>query len=136
MALPVVFVKTFTEPSSGVMTLNATPESTIENRPFPRRFYNFNMVITVALGYQNTNELSLTDNSGTNLYHLIDRLGNPVLAEQLSMYAGTRKCLPCRFDSSTNTITVLGCICPTNKYIEQWLNPTPDATTGTESVSV
>lgn len=136
MALPVIFVKSFTEPSSGTTRMAGTPENSIGDRPLPRRFYNFNMIITVPLGYQNTDLLVLSDDNGTTDYHLIDRLGNPVLAEQLALYAGTRKCLPCRYDSATETITVLGCICPTSKYINEWLNSAPATTTGTESASV
>lgn len=134
MPYPVIFVKSFTTPSTGVMLLAATPESAIENRTFPMRFYNFNMVITIPFSFNNTDTLELTDNNSTQIYHLIDRLGNPVLAEQLKMYAGTRRCLSCRFDSVTNTIMVLSNICPTDYYINQWLNPptsTPGGTTET-----
>ena len=91
MAFPVIFVKSFTEPSAGLTRMAGTPEDSIENRVLPRRFYNFNMVITVPLGYQNQDVLVLSDNGGTNDYHMIDRLGNPVLAEQLALYAGTRR---------------------------------------------
>ena len=133
MAFPVIFVKSFTEPSAGLTRMAGTPEDSIENRVLPRRFYNFNMVITVPLGYQNQDILVLSDNGGTNDYHMIDRLGNPVLAEQLALYAGTRRCLPCRYDSSTQTVTVLGCITPTNKYIEEWLNPPATTTEASET---
>ena len=133
MPLPVIFVKTFSNPSSGIMLLNATPENAIEDRPLPRRFYNFNMVITIPFSFNNTDTLELSDDGGTQNYHLIDRLGNPVLGEQLRMYAGTRRCLNCRYDSVTKTITVLSCICPTDYYINNWLNP--PATTGSEETT-
>ena len=131
MPFPVVFVRSFTTPSAGITRMTGTPENAIEDRTLPKRFYNFNMIITQPFTFENTDLLELTDNNGTNIYHMIDRLGNPVLAEQLAMYAGTRRCLNCRYDSVTQTITVLSCICPTNKYILQWLNP-PATTTETE----
>lgn len=123
MPFPVIFVKSFTNPSAGVMLLAGTPEDSIENRALPRRFYNFNMVITIPFSFNNTDTLQLTDNNSTDIYHLIDRLGNPVLGEQLKMYAGTRRCLNCRYDSVTKTITVLSPICPTDYYVNNWLNP-------------
>lgn len=127
MALPVIFVKSFNTSTSGVTSMNATPENAIQDRTFPQRFYMFNMVITIPFTFNNTTTVELTDNSGTNNYHLIDRLGNPVLGEQLKLYAGTRRCLTCRFDSATNTIMVLSNLCPTDYYINQWLNPTPSS---------
>lgn len=130
MALPVVVVNSFGTPSGGTMLLNATPTSGIENRTYPRRFYTFNMVITQPFSFQNTNQLTLTDNNSTNIYHLVDRLGNPVLAEQLEMYASNRRCITCQFDSVTNVIRVLGCICPTDYYIKEWLTPTTASTAG------
>ena len=133
MPYPVVFVKSFTNPSSGIMLLDGTPENAIKDRALPRRFYNFNMVITVPFSYQNTDVLELSDDGGTQIYHLIDRLGNPVLGEQLKAYAGTRRCMNCRYDDVTKTITVLSCICPTNKYISEWLNPPSETTDSSES---
>lgn len=123
MALPVIVVNTLTSPSTGVTLMNATPENGIEDRTYPQRFYLFNMVIKIPFSFNNTNAVELSDNSGTNNYHLIDRLGNPVLGEQLKLYAGTRRCLTCRFDSATNTVMVLGTLCPTDHYINEWLNP-------------
>lgn len=123
MPLPVILVNDFAAPSNDVILMSATPDGAIENRQYPRRFYTFNMVITKPFSYLNTNELALTDNNSTNIYHLVDRLGNPVLAEQLEMYAANRRCLTCQFDTVTNVVRVLSCICPTNKYIQQWLNP-------------
>lgn len=133
MPYPTIFVKTFTNPSAGIMQLDGTPENSIEDRPLPRRFYNFNMVITIPFSYNNTDTLQLTDDGGTAIYHLIDRLGTPVRAEQLKLYAGTRRCLPCRYDSVTKTIMVLGCIYPTDYYINQWLNPPATAETTPET---
>lgn len=133
MPYPVIFVKSFTTPSSGTKLLAATPDNAIENRPLPRRFYNFNMVITIPFSFQNTDILELSDDGGTQIYHMIDRLGNPIIGEQLKLYAGTRKCLNCRYDDVTKTITVLSCICPTNKYINQWLNPTSQDETTSKS---
>lgn len=123
MPLPVIFVKSFSTPSTGITLMNATPENAIEDRVYPQRFYLFNMVITIPFTFNNTNTVELSDNSGTNDYHLIDRLGNPVLGEQLKLYAGTRRCVTCRFDSATNTVMVLGTLCPTDYYVNQWLNP-------------
>lgn len=128
MPYPVVFVKSFTTPSSGTMLLAATPENSIEDRPLPRRFYNFNMVITIPFSFQNTDILELSDDGGTQIYHMIDRLGNPIIGEQLNMYAGTRRCMNCRYDDVTKTITVLSCICPTSKYINEWINPPAQTT--------
>lgn len=122
MPYPVVVVNSFTS-TSDMTTLKATPEDGIENRPLGRRFYNFNMIITKPFPYQDTTELQLTDNNGADNYLFIDRLGNPVLAEQLERYAANRRCIPSQFDSVTKTIRILGCICPTNKYINEWLNP-------------
>ena len=119
----VIFVKSFNTSTPGTTLLTATPEDGIENRTLPRRFYNFNMIITIPFAFQNQDVLTLSDNNGTSTYHLIDRLGNPVLADQLKLYAGTRRCMPCRYDDVTKTITVLGCLCPTSKYISEWLNP-------------
>ena len=120
MALPVIVVNSFETPSGGTMLLNATPANGIENRHYPRRFYTFNMVITQPFTFQNTNQLTLS----------VDRLGNPVLAEQLEMYASNRRCITCQFDSVTKVIRVLGCICPTDYYIKEWLTP-PTASTAT-----
>lgn len=125
MALPVIFVKTFSTPATGRTVMNATPENAIGDRPLPRRFYLFNMVITIPFSFQNTDTVQLSDDGGTTDYYLIDRLGNPVRGEQLSLYAGTRRCLTCRYDSVTKTVMVLGNLCPTDYYINQWLNPAP-----------
>lgn len=127
MPLPVIVVSQFAAPSNDIIVMTATPTNAIENRNYPKRFYYFNMVITQPFSYENTNQLSLTDNNSTNVYHLVDRLGNPVIAEQLQVYASNRRCITCQFDSVTNVIRVLSCICPTNKYIQEWLNP-PTAT--------
>lgn len=135
MALPVVVVSEFGVPSDDIMLLKATPANGIENRNYPRRFYNFNMVITQPFSFQNTNQLTLSDNDSVDVYHLVDRLGNPVLAEQLEMYASNRRCVTCQFDSVTNIIRVLGCICPTDYYIKQWLTPTTPSTASTSTVS-
>lgn len=135
MALPVVVVSEFGVPSDDTMLLKATPANGIENRNHPRRFYNFNMVITQPFSFQNTNQLTLSDNNSVDVYHLVDRLGNPVLAEQLEMYASNRRCVTCQFDSVTNIIRVLGCICPTDYYIKQWLTPTTPSTASTSTVS-
>jgi hypothetical protein len=118
---PVVYVKSFTGSGTGVMLLDGTPEDAIEDRPFATRFYNFNMVITVPFSFRNTDAIQLTDNSSTNVYALIDRAGKPILGEQLRMYAGNRRALSCRFDSVTNTITVLGCVTPTGYYVTSWV---------------
>lgn len=122
MPFPVVVVSNFTT-AGDMTTLAATPEDGIENRPYNRRFYNFNMIITKQFPLNDNTELQLTDNSGTDNYLLIDRLGNPVLASQLAGYAANRRCLAAQFDSVTKTIRIFSCICPTNKYIEAWLNP-------------
>lgn len=129
MALPIVVVNEIGAPSSGTVLLTATPTNGIENRNYPRRFYNFNLVITQPFSFQNINQLTLTDNASTDVYHLVDRLGNPVLAEQLQMYASNRRCITCQFDSVEKIIRVLSCICPTDYYINQWLNPPAQAST-------
>ena len=135
MALPVIVINSFETPSGGTMLLNATPANGIENRHYPRRFYTFNMVITEPFTFQNTNQLTLSDNNSTDIYHLVDRLGNPVLAEQLEMYASNRRCITCQFDSVTKVIRVLGCICPTDYYIKEWLTSTATPTGTSNTVS-
>lgn len=133
MPYPIAVVNNFTT-SGNMTTLAATPEDAIENRPFNRRFYNFNMVITKQFPFNDQTELQLTDNTGADNYLLIDRLGNPVLAEQLAGYAANRRCIASQFDSVTKTIRILSCICPTDKYINAWLNP-PTPSTDTEDDS-
>lgn len=123
MPLPVIVVNELGTPSGGTLLMTAVPQDGIENRRFPRRFYDFNLVITQPFTFQNTNQLTLTDNNSTTIYHLVDRLGNPVLAEQLEQYASNRRCIRCRFDSVEKVIRVLSCICPTDYYIKQWLTP-------------
>lgn len=127
MPFPVVVINDFTQTLTGDIILKATPENVIEDRPLNRRFYTFNMVITKPFSYQNQSRLILTDNASADEYLLIDRLGKPIIAEELEGYASTRRCIASQFDSVTKTIRILSCICPTNKYIEQWL--TPPATT-------
>lgn len=133
MPLPIVLVSEFAPPAGGIMLMTATPTNGIENRQYPRRFYNFNMVITKPFSFDNINQLTLTDNASVDIYHLVDRLGNPVLAEQLQGYASNRKCICCQFDSVKKVIRVLSCICPTNHYIQQWLNPPASAEEDTET---
>lgn len=131
MPFPVVVVNSFDTATSGITLMNATPEGAIENRHYPRRYYNFNMVITQQFAFNDQTTLQLTDNNSTNKYLLIDRLNKPIVAEELEQYAAMRRCIPCQFDSVTNTIKVLGCISPTCKYIDEWVNPptpTPDPT--------
>lgn len=129
MPFPVVVVNSFNTATAGITLMEATPESGIENRSYPRRYYNFNMVITQQFAFNDLTTLQLTDDSGSNKYMLIDRLNKPVVAEELEPYAATRRCIPCQFDSVTNTVKVLACLSPTCKYIDEWLNP-PAATTG------
>lgn len=129
MPLPIIVVSEFAPPAGGIMLMTATPTDGIENRSYPRRFYNFNMVITKPFTFQNTNQLTLTDNASVDIYHLVDRLGNPVLAEQLEMYAANRRCIACQFDSVDKVIRVLSCICPTDYYIKNWITATTATTT-------
>lgn len=124
MPFPVVVVNSFDTATAGKTLMKATPEDGIESRSYPRRYYNFNMVITQQFAFNDQTLLSLTDNNSTDVYMLIDRLNKPVVAEELEPYAAMRRCIPCQFDSVTKTIKVLGCISPTCKYIDAWLNPT------------
>ena len=129
MAVPVIVVNSFNTSTSGVTLMNATPENAIGNRSYPRRYYNFNMVITQQFAFNDQTTLQLTDDNSTTKYLLIDRLNKPVIAEELEAYAAMRRCIPCQFDSVTNTIKVFACLSPTCKYIEEWVNPTPPAST-------
>lgn len=131
MPYPVIIVSSFNTSTAGITLMNATPTNAIENRSYPKRYYNFNMVITQQFTYQDQSTLQLTDNSSTNKYMLIDRLGKPVVADELEPYAATRRCIPCLFDSVTNTIRVLACLAPTCKYISEWVNPPATSTTTT-----
>lgn len=123
MPYPVVLVTEFGTTLSGDTLLKAIPDAQIENRPFPRRFYNFNMVITQPFSFQNMTRLVLTDNNGVDNYLLIDRLNKPVIAQELECYASNRRCIPSQYDSVTKTIKILACITPTCKYINEWLAP-------------
>ena len=107
MPFPVVVVNSFDTATSGITLMNATPEGAIENRNYPRRYYNFNMVITQQFAFNDQTTLQLTDNNSTNKYLLIDRLNKPIVAEELEQYAAMRRCIPCQFDSVTNTIKVI-----------------------------
>lgn len=129
MPFPVIVVNSFNTSTAGITLLNATPDDAIENRTYPKRYYNFNMVITQQFAFNDQTTLQLSDNSGTNKYLLIDRLNKPVIAEELEPYAAMRRCIPCQFDSVTNTIKVLGCLTPTCKYIDEWINPPASSTT-------
>lgn len=126
MAYPyqTVVVNNFATTTSGDISLYATPENVIEDRPFQRRFYNFNMVITKPFTLNNISRLIITDDNGVDNYLLIDRLGKPVIAEELENYASFRRCIACQFDSVQKTVRVLSCMCPTEKYIDEWLDPT------------
>lgn len=123
-----VVVNSFTSTPT-MTTMSATPQDGIENRRFNRRFYEFPMIINVHFPFQDQTELQLTDNLGVDKYLLIDRLGNPVLAEQLAMYTANRRCIRCVFDSVTRTIRILSCIAPTCKYINEWLDPKEETET-------
>lgn len=121
MPLPVIVVNSFNTDTAGKTVMNGTPENSIQNRQYPRRYYNFNMIITQQFPYNDTTLLSLSDDNSVTSYPLIDRLNKPVVAEELEPYAAMRRCIPCQFDAVTKTIRVLGCLAPTNKYIEEWL---------------
>ena len=124
MPFNTVIVTEFATTVSNDTLLKGTPPNTIEDRPLPRRFYNFNMVITQPFPFQDMSRLVLTDNSGNTNYLLIDRLNKPVIAQELEEYASNRRCISCQFDSVTKTIRILSCISPTCKYIDEWIDPT------------
>ena len=121
MSWPVITVVSTTQPFANVILMAGNPSDGIEDRKFPRRFYNFNMRLNITFPYQNTSMLQLTDNEGTDSYLLIDRLGNPVRAQQIQMYTQGFRCIACQYDAVTKTIRILSPICPTNFYIEQWV---------------
>lgn len=127
MPYPVVVVNSFDTSVSNITLMKATPEDGIENRSYPRRYYNFNMVITQQFAFNDQTTLQLTDNNSVDKYLLIDRLNKPVIAEELEPYAAMRRCIPCQFDAVTNTIKVLACLSPTCKYIDEWVNPPAQA---------
>lgn len=127
MPFPVVVVNSFNTSTAGRTIMNGTPEDGIENRNLPRRFYNFNMVITQQFPFNDQTNLYLTDNNSVTEYMLIDRLGKPVTADEVEAYAATRRCMACQYDAVTKTIRVFSCLAPTDKYIEEWLNPTTPA---------
>lgn len=111
--------------TSGDLLMTATPTSAIEDRRFPRRFYNFNLIIANPFATSELNaRLVLTDNASVNTYALIDRLNKPVTALELQRYASFRRCIACQFDSVQNTIRVLSCLCPSEKFLDEWDDPT------------
>lgn len=111
--------------TSGDVLMKATPTSAIEDRRFPRRFYNFNMIINNPFTVSELNaRLTLTDNLNTNIYALIDRLNKPVTALELQRYASFRRCIACQFDSVQNTIRILSCLCPSQRFLHEWEEPT------------
>lgn len=122
MSWPVITIMSTTIPFSGGILMAGSPSDIIEERRFPRRFYNFNMRLNVTFPYQSTSMLFLTDNDGDSAYMMIDRLGNPVRAEQIQMYTQGFRCIACQYDAVTKTIRVLSPICPTDYYIEQWID--------------
>lgn len=124
MPFPVIVVNQIATTKSGDTLLTGTPSNAIENRPFQRRFYNFNLVITQPFPFQDTARIVLTDDNGTDNYLLIDRLNKPVITSELQCYASNRRCIACQFDSVTKTVKIFSCINPTNKYINEWLDPT------------
>lgn len=110
--------------TSNDVLMTATPNSAIENRNFPRRFYNFNMIIANPFPTNQLNgRLVLTDNASANVYSLIDRLNKPVTAIELQRYASFRRCIACQFDSVQNTIRILSCLCTANRYNNEWADP-------------
>lgn len=125
MPYPTVVVTSSALTTSNDVLMTATPADGIENRRYPRRFYNFNMIINNPFTIAEYNaRLTLTDNSSTNVYSLIDRLNKPVTAVELQGYASTRRCIACQFDSVYNTIRVLSCMCPADRYMNEWVDPT------------
>lgn len=124
MPYPVVIVDSFSRTRSNDILMYTVRDGVITDRPFPRRYYNFNMVIIVPFPYNSTSRLLLTDNDSENVYYLVDRLNKPIVSDQLQHYASNRRCLACQFDSVTSTIKILSCICPTDRFISEWVNPT------------
>lgn len=122
MSYPVITVVSTTTPFSNVILMAGSPDDMIEERRFPRRFYNFNMRLNVTFPYQSDSLLLLTDNAGDDEYFVIDRLGNPVRAQQIQMYTQGFRCMACQYDAVTKTIRILSPICPTNFYISNWLD--------------
>lgn len=124
MPYPTVVVTSSTLTTSDDVLMTATPADGIENRRYPRRFYNFNMIINNPFAVSEYNaRLILTDNNSTNVYSLIDRLNKPVTAVELQGYASTRRCIACQFDSVYNTIRILSCMCPADRYMDEWVDP-------------
>lgn len=51
MSYPVITVVSTTTPFSNVILMAGSPDDMIEERRFPRRFYNFNMRLNVTFPY-------------------------------------------------------------------------------------
>lgn len=124
MPYPVIVVNSFKTTKSDDILMTAAQSNVIEDRPLKYRYYNFNMVITQPFPFNSTSRLVFTDDAGVDTYYLIDRLNKPVIANELQNYASNRRCIACQFDSVTKTVKVFSCLCPTDKYINEWLDPT------------
>lgn len=107
--------------TTGVDLLKANPVYTVENTPYPRRYYYFALLNKVAFEYEDYNALMLTDNDGTNKYHLVDRLGNSVRASQASGYSQSQRLMYCMYDDVLKVVRVLSPLSPTDYYIKAWL---------------
>ena len=121
MRWPIVTVTSLDSSAAGVDVLKANPIYTIESLPYPRRYYYFALLIKVGFEFNDNKSLLLTDNNEVNKYHLVDRLGNAVLASQAIGYSQSQRLMYCMYDEVKKIVRVLSPLAPTDYYIEGWL---------------
>ena len=79
------------------------------------------MLIKIGFEFNDNKSLLLTDNNEVNKYHLVDRLGNAVLASQAIGYSQSQRLMYCMYDDVKKIVRVLSPLAPTDYYIEGWL---------------
>lgn len=121
MRWPIVTVTSLDSSGAGVDVLKANPIYTIESLPYPRRYYYFALLIKIGFEFNDNKSLLLTDNNEVNKYHLVDRLGNAVLASQAIGYSQSQRLMYCMYDDVKKIVRVLSPLAPTDYYIEGWL---------------
>lgn len=98
---------------SGYSILSTTNQALGISNP-----YNFNIPFTMIIdsvfaSTNNTAPLAFSDVTGyTTYYPLVDRLNKPITGQELSRYAGKRRCLQCVYSPVYKTVKVLSCIDP------------------------